>query len=153
MVLHRPVELAALIRQMPNGLRTRHLAVECHVVMGKAKIILGLAVIALAVIAIAGWQIGSCELANLELQGDLRDVAAQVGTRIGLDAESTEEELRNVVVRKAQQHDIQLDPGQVTVIRTGTGESSVVYLAADYKVRVNLLGYSFALHFTPSSKR
>lgn len=118
---------------------------------GKAKIILGSAVLGLAVIA--GWQIGSSELANLELQGDLRDVAAQVGTRIGLDAQSTEEELRNVVIRKAQQHDIQLDPGQVTVIRTGTGESSVVYLAADYKARVNLLGYSLALHFTPSSKR
>ena len=119
--------------------------------MRKAALILGLAV--LAVVVVAGWRIGSCVVANLELQGDLRDLAAQVGTRIGLDAESTEEELRIVVVRKAQQHDIQLDPGQVTVIRTGTGESSVVYLAADYKVRVNLLGYSFALHFTPSSKR
>ena len=119
--------------------------------MGRAKVILGLAVLALA--AIAGWQIGSCEVANLALQGDLRDLAAQVGTRIGLDAQSTEEELRNAVIRKAQEHDIELEPGQVTVRRMGTGTSSTVYLAADYKARVKLLGFSFTLHFTPSSAK
>ena len=118
---------------------------------GKAKIILGLAVLGLAVIA--GWQIGSGELANLELQGDLRDLAAQVGTRIGLDPMSTEEELRNAVIRKAQGHDIELEPGQVTVRRTGAADASVVYLAADYRVRVKLPGYSFTLHFTPSSAK
>ena len=119
--------------------------------MGKTKVILGLAVLALA--AIAGWQIGSYEVANLALQGDLRDLAAQVGTRIGLDAQSTEEELRNAVIRKAQEHDIELEPGQVTARRTGTGTSSTVYLAADYKARVKLLGFSFTLHFTPSSAK
>jgi hypothetical protein len=50
--------------------------------MGKAKLILGLAVLALAVIAC--WQIGSCELADFELHEDLRDLAAQGGARIGL---------------------------------------------------------------------
>ena len=124
---------------------------ERNVVMGKAKVILGLVVLALVVVA--AWQIGSCELANAELQGDLRDVAAQVGARIGLNDESTEEELRNIVIRKAQGYGIQLDPGQVTVIRTRRGESSVLYLAADYHVRVNVLGYSFTLHFTPSSTK
>ncbi|MGD1211809.1 MAG: hypothetical protein ABR973_10695 [Candidatus Acidiferrales bacterium] len=50
--------------------------------MRKAKLILGLAVLALAIIA--GWPIASCELANLELREDLRDLAAQNGARIGL---------------------------------------------------------------------
>lgn len=93
--------------------------------MGKVKVIAALAVLLLAVIA--GWQIGSRELANLELQSDLRDLAAEVGTRIGLDARSTDEEFRNAIIHKAEGHNIQLEPGQVTVIRSGAGEDSTVY--------------------------
>jgi hypothetical protein len=119
--------------------------------MGKAKAILVLAVLVL--VLVAGWQIGSRELANLELQSDLRDLAAEVGTRIGLDARSTDEEFRNAILHKAEGHDIQVEPAQVTVIRTGAGWDSSVYLSVDYKVRVNLFVYSFNLHFTPSSKK
>jgi hypothetical protein len=92
-------------------------------------------------------------LANLELQSDLRDLAAEVGTRIGLDARSTDEQLRDAVIRKAERYDIQLDPGQVTVIRSDTGADSTVYLAVDYTARVNLFVYSFNLHFTPSNTK
>jgi hypothetical protein len=119
--------------------------------MRKAKIILGLAILALMVAV--GWRIGSCELANAELQSDLRDLAAEVGARIGLDARSTDEQLRNAIIHKAEGYDIQLDPGQVTVIRSGAGWDSTVYLAVDYQARVNLFVYSFTLHFAPSSKR
>jgi len=55
-----------------------------------SRIILGSAVLVLA--PIAGWQIPSCELANVELQSDLRDLTAQGGAQIGLDAPSVEEE-------------------------------------------------------------
>jgi hypothetical protein len=41
----------------------------------------------------------------------------------------------------------------VTVRRTGSGEESVMYLALDYKARVNVLGFWFNLHSTPSSAR
>jgi hypothetical protein len=119
--------------------------------MGKVKLILGLAVLALAIIA--GWQIGSCVLANLELQVDLRDLAAQAGARIGLVSFSTDDELRDAVIRKAKSHEIPLEPEQVTVQRTGTSEAPVIYLVADYKVRVMLFGRSFTLHFNPSSAR
>lgn len=119
--------------------------------MGKAKVIVGLAILALAVAA--GWQIGSCEVANLELQSDLRDFAAEVGTRIGLDARSSDEQLQSAIIRKADRYDIQLEPGQVTVIRSDAGADSTVYLAVDYKARVNLFVYSFNVHFTPSSKK
>jgi hypothetical protein len=45
--------------------------------MGKARPSLGLAILSLAVAA--GWQILSCEIANLELHtDDMRDIAAQV---------------------------------------------------------------------------
>ena len=119
--------------------------------MRKAKLILGLAALALAVAV--GWPIASCELANLELREDMRDLAAQVGTRIGLTPQSTDEDFRSAVIRKAQEHEIQLEPEQVTVQRTGRGEEPVIYLAAAYKVRVKRFGFSFTFHFTPSSTR
>ncbi len=119
--------------------------------MTKAKIILGLAVLGLALIA--GWQIASPELANLQFQSDLRDIAAEIAARIGLSSPTTDEELRNLVIHKAERYEIQLQPDQITVQHMGTGDSSTVYLAADYKVRVNLLVYSLTLHFTPSSTK
>jgi hypothetical protein len=119
--------------------------------MGKVKLILGLAVLALAIVA--GWQIASYELANLELHEDLVDLAAQAGARIGLVSFSTDEELRDAVIRKAKSHEIQLEPAQVTVQRTGAAIAPIIYLVADYKVRVKLLGCSFTLHFNPSSAK
>jgi hypothetical protein len=117
--------------------------------MGKAKLIFGLVVAGLGVAS--GWQIASCEIANLELQTDMRDIAAQVASRIGLEAPNSDEELRNAVIHKAEEHDIELEPAQVTVQRTGSGKTLAIYLAADYKALVNLLLYSFNVHFTPSS--
>ena len=121
--------------------------------MGKFKIVFTLAVFALAVAA--GWQIISCELANQALQSDLRDLSAQVGARIGLNAEHSDDDFRTAVMHQASEHDIELKPEQVIVKRigagVGTGAEPVLFLAADYNVRVNLLVYSFNLHFTPSS--
>jgi len=99
------------------------------------------------------WQVASCELANFELHDDMRYLAAQIGSRIGLNPPSTDEELRSAVMRKAQEHEIQLEPEQVTVRRTGTEEAPIIYLAADYRVRVKLLGFSLTFHFTPSSAK
>jgi hypothetical protein len=131
--------------------REKYLSLEHNFVMGKAKIILGLAALGLAVIV--GWQVGACELTNIELQSDLRDLSSQTGVRIGLNNLISDEEIRNAVIRKAEKYDIELQPGQVTVQHPGTGAMSDLYLAVDYKARVNLLGYSFHLHFTPSSKK
>jgi uncharacterized protein (DUF58 family) len=119
--------------------------------MGKAKLILGLAVLALA--GVAGWRIASCELAYFELREDMRDLAAQVPSRIGLTPQNTDEEFRSAVIRRAEEHEIRLEPEQVTVRRTGKAEAPIMYLAADYRVRVKLLGFSFAFHFTPSSAK
>jgi hypothetical protein len=119
--------------------------------MGKVKLILGLTVLALAIIA--GWQIASCELANFEFHEELRDLAAQGGARIGLSSFRTDEELRDAVIREAKRNDIQLEPEQVTVERTGTPQDPKIHLEADYKVRVRLPAGSFTLHFHPSSAK
>jgi hypothetical protein len=119
--------------------------------MRKILMIAGLAVLIVA--AIAAWQIGSCYLANVELQDDMRDIAAQTGTRIGLAQVNSDDDLRNIVIRKAQQHDIKLRPDQIRVDRSGSGETATVHLRADYKIQLNAPGWAYTLHFTPSSGR
>src|SRR5271156_2366554 len=119
--------------------------------MKKLSLIVGIAVLALVVSA--GWQIASCELANRQLEEDMRDLASRNAERIGLSAPTTDDDLRNSVIHDAKELDIPLDPNQVTVQHAGEGKSSAVHLSADYTARVRLLGFSFAFHFTPSSDR
>ena len=109
--------------------------------------------IALVVAVImAGWEILAPEVTNMIFQDELHDSAAQIGYRTGVAPLNSDEVIRNIVIRKAEKHDIELNPKQVTVQRTGMGESTTWYVAVDYTVKVDLLVYSFPLHFTPSSK-
>jgi hypothetical protein len=117
--------------------------------MKKAAAILGLGVLALA--AFASWQIAACHVNNSELQSDMQDLAVQSPGRIGLSEFSTEEDLRNAVISRAKEHGILLAPEQVTVERTLTPGMLQISLAADYEARVNLLGFSYVIHFAPSS--
>jgi hypothetical protein len=119
--------------------------------MKKIALIVGIAVLALALDA--GWQIASCELANRQLEEDLRDLASRNAEHIGLSAPTTDDDLRNSVIHDAKELDIVLDPNQVTVQHTGEGKSSAVHLAADYTAHVRLLGFWLTFRFTPSSDR
>ena len=116
--------------------------------MRKAAVTLGLAVLLLA--AFAAWQITACYVANSQLQSDMKDLAVQNRARIGLAEFSTEGELRNGVVARAKEHGIQLAPEQVTAQRSLTPGMLDISLAADYQTRLNLLGFSYTMHFTPS---
>ena len=102
---------------------------------------------------IVGYQIGSREVANVELQDDMQDLSRELGAWIGLGQPSTDQDLRMAVVRKAKLHEIDLKPTQVKVQRTRSGDSTAIYLAADYTVTIQLPGYSFPVHFTPSAGR
>jgi hypothetical protein len=107
----------------------------------------------LASIVLVGWRVGTREVANIELQDDMKDLASQLGSRIGYDSQKSEEELRDSVIRKAEEHGIDLKPNQVTVRRTGSGKSSTIYVAADYSEPINIPFFPsapFSLHFTPS---
>ena len=119
--------------------------------MGKVKLIVALALLVLIVSTI--WQVASWEVAYIELQDDLIDIAALNSARIGLDAPSSDDDLRDTVVRKAKEHGIQLQPKQVTVVRSGTPEAPRVSLAASYRVRVSLPGYTFTVPFKPTSRK
>jgi hypothetical protein len=69
----------------------------------------------------------------------------------GANPHTTDQDLVDAVVKKAREHDITLAPEQVTVQHIGTPGAPAVYVAAEYSVPVTLPGYSFTLHFTPSS--
>ncbi len=113
--------------------------------MGTVKAILGFLVIIACVYA--GFQIIPPELSNYSFQDDLRNVAMMGGS----NPHTTDQELVESVIRKARDHQIALAPESVTVQRIGTPGSPAVYVAAEYSVPVNLPGYSFTLHFNPSS--
>ena len=117
--------------------------------MAKIKIIAGLLLFLL--LMSTAWQIASCELANYELRDDLKDVAALGGSRIGLMADSSDDDLRDVVIRRAAGHDIHLRRTQILVRRGGSQESPSVFLAAKYRARIVFPGASLVFHFTATS--
>jgi hypothetical protein len=99
------------------------------------------------------WQVGAAELANTNLRDDMQDMGSQFGTHIGLTEPPSDDDMTQAVIRKAREHGIELQPDQITVRRIGEAPKSTFYLAADYKTTVNLLAFSFSLHFTPSSQK
>lgn len=118
--------------------------------MRRIKLLL---VAALFLAAALVWTVSSAEMANVNLQEDMRDLAAQGGAQIGLVAPSTDEDITKIVASKAQEHGIALKPEQVIVRRTGSGETSKLYIAAHYTVSVNCWLFSFNLHFAPASDK
>ncbi|HTW57121.1 MAG TPA: hypothetical protein VMD99_03210 [Terriglobales bacterium] len=113
--------------------------------MGTVKAIVGVLVVVFVVYA--AFQIAPVELNNYSFQDDLKNIAMMGGA----NPHETDQELLDQVMRKAKDRDIALAPEQVTVQRIGTPGAPAVYVAADYSVPVSLPGYSFVLHFTPSS--
>jgi len=117
--------------------------------MGRIRFLLAAAVLFL-VIAL-GWAVGAAEIANVNLQEEMRDLAAQGGAQIGLVEPSTDDDIRKIVAHKAQQHGIALKPEQVMVQRTVAGEKSKLHIEAHYTVPVNCWLFSLNFHFAPSS--
>jgi hypothetical protein len=113
--------------------------------MGTAKATIGFLVIIACVYA--AFQIVPPELRDYSFQDDLRAVALTGGA----NPHTTDQELADSVIKRAHDHQITLAPENVTVQRIGTPGSLAVYVAADYSVPVSLPGYSFTLHFNPSS--
>jgi len=113
--------------------------------MGTIKLIFGLAIIGAAIFGC--WQVIPPELANYQFQDDLRDIAMMSAA----NPSRTDDDLRVAILAKAKDSNIPLQDTQVMVQRIGTPGAPAVYVAADYSVPVEFPGYSFTLHFTPSS--
>jgi hypothetical protein len=101
----------------------------------------------------AAWQIGAAELANVNFREDIRDLAAQAGTNIGLVQKKSDDDITRTVIDRALSHGIGLEPSQVTVRRTDSGPTTRLYLAADYSASAKLPLLTLKLHFRPSSER
>ena len=114
------------------------------------KYIFGIAIV--VAVVMAGWATLAPEVTNIIFQDELRDTAAQLGWRTGVSPPNSDEDLRNIVIRKAEKHEIRLNPKQVTIQHGGTPEYPTWYIAVDYTVPVNLFVYSFTMHFNPTSK-
>ena len=115
------------------------------------KVMSGIIVLALAIVA--GYPIASTELRSRLLQDDINDLAAQLDTRTGFGVSKSDDDYRNAVVRKAMEYGIRLQPAQVTVERSVSEHESIIYLAAEYSAPVSMLGFSYDLHFNPSSRK
>lgn len=113
--------------------------------MGTIKAIFG--VLAIAAVFYAVYQVVPPELSYYAFNDDLKDIAMMAGA----NPRTTDQDLVNEVLQKAQDHQIPLTPEQITVQHFGTPGARAVYVGAEYTVPVNLPGYSFTLHFTPSS--
>jgi hypothetical protein len=113
--------------------------------MGTIKAIIGVVVMIGVVYAI--FQVAPPELNNYSFEDDLKNIALMGGA----NPHATDQDLFDQVMKKAQERGITLTPEQVTVQRIGTPGAPAVYVAATYDIAVNLPGYSFVLHFTPSS--
>ncbi|MGI9101982.1 MAG: hypothetical protein ACR2IF_06015 [Terriglobales bacterium] len=116
--------------------------------MRPIKVIIGIAVLAIGIST--GWRVGSGEVANIELQSDMRDLASQSRNYIRYTPPRSDDDFRDAVIHMAKEHGIELDPTQVTVERPSPG---TMYLAADYRLPVELPWFSFVMHFTPSSEK
>ena len=117
--------------------------------MKRVKLITVMAVVGFSVLG--GWRVALDEVANYQLQQDMQDLASQSRNYIRYSPPLSDEQFRAAVVRKAYEHDIALTTDEVTVVHTGSDGTPTTLLAADYSVPVHLPGYSFTLHFTPSS--
>ncbi|MFZ0276180.1 MAG: hypothetical protein WA254_12650 [Candidatus Sulfotelmatobacter sp.] len=114
--------------------------------MGTFKTLAGFAVLIFVVVVL--FQVLPPVMANFSFSDDLRQVAMMAGA----NPQKTDDDVRNDVLKKAREHDLPIDEKQVTVQRILTPGLMAVYVAADYTVPVNLPGYSFELHFNPSSE-
>jgi hypothetical protein len=113
--------------------------------MGTIKLLVGFLAIVFVVYAL--FQVAPPLMANYSFQDDLKTVALMDSANF----QKTEEDVRTDVMRKVKEHDLPIQPKQVTVQRINTPGMSAVYVAADYSVTVNLPLYSFDMHFTPDS--
>jgi hypothetical protein len=99
------------------------------------------------------WQVAACELANYELQDEMKDVASLASAKIGLAAPSSDDDLRDAVLRKARSHNIKLNPYQIVVERSGTADAPKAYIATSYNARIFLPGSILTIHFAPNSRK
>lgn len=108
------------------------------------------------IVVAAGWQIASAEISSIEFRDDLRYIAAQNAANIGVATPKTDDQVREDVVASAAEYGIHLQPDQIQLQRITIAHylsnTTRFNLAVSYTRRVNLLLYSFDLHFNQQAR-
>lgn len=113
--------------------------------MGTVKALLGLLLV--AVVVIIGIKIIPPYFSNYEFEDFIKNEALQ-----STYTTRSEDDIRESIIKRARDYDIQLTTRQVKVSRNGSNGSGSLFIEAEYSVPVDLPGYSTTLTFHPSSK-
>lgn len=114
-------------------------------IMGIIKAFIGF--VAIAAVVVGLFQVAPPMLTNYSFQDDLKTVALMDSSNL----QKTDEDVRTDVMRKVKEHELPIEPKQITVQRINTPGISAVYISVDYSVTVNVPGYPFDMHFNPTS--
>jgi hypothetical protein len=109
--------------------------------MGKIKGLIGLLVIAAGFYV--AWNLIPPYFHNYQLQDDLDDLAR----RVTYTPSTTDDDIRQMVVKKAQNNDIALRQEQVVVSR---GENGLA-ISVKYRVHVEMMVHPMDIDFTANS--
>jgi len=113
--------------------------------MGTIKAVVGF--VAVIGVVFALFQVIPPYFANYQFEDALNNeaLAATYSTK-------TDEDVRNIVLKKAQDLEIPITREQIKVQRTGSQGVGTLAIAADYSVHVNLPGYPLDLNFRAETK-
>jgi hypothetical protein len=113
--------------------------------MGIIKAAVGF--LAIAAVVVGLFQIAPPMLANYSFSDDLKTVSMLDSANL----QKTDEDVRNDVMRKVKEHDLPIEPKQITVQRINTPGLSAIFISVNYSVTINLPGYSFDMTFNPTT--
>ena len=78
--------------------------------------------------------------------------AIETEARMSTYSTKTEDQIRDTILKKAQDLEIPLSKEQIKVRRSGPTGSGFVLIEANYSVHVEMPGYPLDLDFHPSTK-
>ena len=113
--------------------------------MGTIKLIIGVSLVG-AVVTLGLFVIPPY-FTNYQFEDDIKTEALTLTYTT-----KTEDEIRQIIYKKATDMDIPISPQQITVQRTGSQGSGSLLIDASYTVRVNLPGYPFDLPLHAGTK-
>jgi hypothetical protein len=113
--------------------------------MGTFKLILGITLI--IGIIVVGVQVIPPYFANYQFEDDINNEALTATY-----SNKTEDDIRDLIYKKAKDMDIPITPKQIVVHRSGGQGTGTLMIEANYTVHVSLPGYPLDLNFHAATK-
>lgn len=113
--------------------------------MGTVKAVLGIGVIVLLIIV--GIQVIPPYFDNYQFEDAINNEALAATY-----SNKSDDDIRNIVYKKAQEMEIPVTPEQIKVHRMGSQGTGTLTIEASYTVHVNLPGYPMDLPFHAQTK-